>query len=99
MAQEDVNPTDARVERLFSDERVRITRHTLPPGATTGVHTHECDYVVIPVRGGTLRVWNEAGSTEFTMTPGDPYARALGSTHSLVNVSGSEIEFVELEYL
>ena len=99
MPRDIANPGQAHAEILLSDVSVRITRHTLPPGATTGVHTHECDYVVVPVRGGTVRVERGTDSSDFTMAIGVPYARELGVTHSLVNVSDSEIVFVELEYL
>lgn len=95
---------EARLERghaemLFVDASVRITRHTLPPGATTGVHTHECDYVVIPVQGGTVRIERGTESSDFVMTAGEAYKRGPGATHALANVSESVIVFVEFEYL
>ena len=99
MPHEKSTPTPSRSELLFADDTVRITRHSLLPGATTGVHTHECDYVVMPVHGGVVRVERGVESSEFMMSAGAPYSRESGVTHSLVNVSKSEIVFVELEYL
>lgn len=99
MPHEESSSEAAQPELLFTDDSVRITRHSLVPRATTGVHTHEYDYVVIPVHGGVVRVERGAESTEFMMTAGAPYVRESGVTHSLVNVSESEIVFVELEYL
>jgi quercetin dioxygenase-like cupin family protein len=84
---------------LFVDGVVRISRHTLLPGSSTGVHTHDHDYVVVPLRGGTILVESGSEVTPFTMSRKEPYSRQSGVTHSLTNDSDTTIEFVELEYL
>jgi len=91
--------TSAISKLLFHDSAVRITRHTLLPGCTTGVHTHDHDYVVVPLREGTVLVESSSEVASFTMSRAEPYWRKSGVTHSLTNDSDMTIEFVELEYL
>jgi len=84
---------------IFLDSTTRVTRHTLLPGESTGGHSHEFDYVVCPILGGTVLVDTETSSFEFTLTTREPYARESGVTHSLTNISDSTIDFFEVEYL
>ena len=43
-------------DRQIDNARVRVTRHRLAPGAHTGFHRHEHDYVVVPVTAGRMRI-------------------------------------------
>ena len=36
------------------NDRVRVTEWRFAPGAATGWHRHEFDYVVVPITTGTL---------------------------------------------
>jgi len=89
----------AAIDELFHDTLSRVTRVTLRPGETTGLHTHPHDYVVVPVRGGTVTVEGSEGSRPFVITSQQSYRRASGVTHSLTNSSQATIEFFEVEYL
>ena len=89
----------ATIDELFHDTLSRVTRVTLLPGETTGLHTHPHDYVVIPVRGGTVTVEDSEGSRPFVMTSQQSYRREAGVTHSLTNSSEDAIEFFEVEYV
>lgn len=85
---------------MIDDGRVRVTKWHFEPGASTGVHTHEFDYLVIPVTGGDFTVVTPDGSsTIMTQTPGETYARPTGVTHDLTNASTRAVEFVEVEFL
>lgn len=84
---------------LHEDEGVRVSRYTLAPGETTGVHTHAFDYVVVPLQSGTVTVYSESGSAVFSMKKGAPYSRNGGTTHQLTNESQDVIDFVEIEFL
>ncbi|MCD7060711.1 cupin domain-containing protein [Pelagibacterium xiamenense] len=80
------------------NERVRVTRWQFAPGTQTGWHTHEADYVVVPVIGGTLTMVNPDGSeTESTITAGEAYFRRAGVHHTVVNRTDAPVEFVETE--
>jgi hypothetical protein len=41
---------------LIDNDRVRVTRWRFAPGAATGWHTHEDDYVIVPLTDGTLKL-------------------------------------------
>lgn len=98
-----MSPTDeaplCHSETLYSDERIRISRFTLAPGTTTGAHTHEFDYVVAPIRGGTVTIESDGNLSEFDLVAKAPYQRSRGTHHSLTNRTRETIEFVEIEYL
>ncbi|MDI2098634.1 cupin domain-containing protein [Ruicaihuangia caeni] len=87
---------DAEVQ--LDDDTVRVTRWRFAPGTETGWHTHELDYVVVPVTDGAL-VLNERGadSRSFTLAAGASYTRTPGTEHNIVNESDAEVVFVEVE--
>lgn len=85
---------------MIDDGRVRVTKWHFEPGASTGVHTHEFDYLVVPITGGDFTVVAPDGSsTIMTQTPGESYGRQAGVTHDLTNGSQRAVEFVEVEFL
>ena len=46
----------------IDDGRVRVTKWHFEPGASTGMHTHEFDYLVVPVTGGDFSVVQPDGT-------------------------------------
>ena len=46
----------ARPTVLIDNERTRVTEWRFAPGAATGWHRHEMDYVVVPIGDGRLRI-------------------------------------------
>ncbi len=81
-------------------DRIRVTRWTLPNGASTGPHTHHHDYVVIPLTAGEMTVIDAAGqSIRHELTPGVSYVRAAGATHDVRNLDAALVDFVEVELL
>lgn len=82
--------------QLDNDE-LRITRWTLAPGADTGMHRHEYDYVIVPVAAGTMQVDHADGSrTVNELLPGVSYFRPQGSEHTVSGIDGG-LDFVEIE--
>ena len=80
--------------------RVRVTEWRLLPGDQTGHHTHEYDYVVVPLTGGELTIVGPDGnSTKFVTGVGDAYARPEGVEHNVLNLSDKEVRFTEIELL
>ena len=78
--------------------RTRVTEWRFAPGAATGFHRHECDYVVVPGTTGTLKlVDGEGNETHAELTAGVSYYRDRGVEHDVINVSGGEFVFVEIE--
>lgn len=79
------------------DERVRVTKWSFAPGATTGWHRHEFAYVVVPLTTGLLRLHHAGGVTEVRLTAGEAYSRPAGIEHDVENANPFDFAFVEIE--
>jgi quercetin dioxygenase-like cupin family protein len=80
------------------DDNVRVTEWRFAPGAATGWHRHEYDYVVVPLLDGVLRI--DLGGGQFTMSElkrGVPYHRSVGVEHDVINANDYEFAFLEVE--
>ncbi len=90
--------TQARAEQVTDNERVRITVWRFGLGESTGRHVHGLDYVVVPLTGGTFRVTTRDGEVSaMTQELGVPYFRSAGAEHDVMNDSGGNAVFVEIE--
>ena len=84
---------------FIDNEFTRVTEWRFAPGAETGWHRHEMDYVVVPVATGKLRI--ELGAGEETIAElqlGVPYARNVGVEHNVINANDFEFAFIEVEF-
>ena len=81
----------------IDNERVRVTRWDFAPGAATGYHRHELDYVIIPLVTGQLGLSGPAGATCADLAAGRCYFRQAGVEHDVKNVNGFPFAFVEVE--
>ena len=80
------------------NDHVRVTEWRFAPGAATGWHRHEYDYVITPVIGGNVEIVHGDGSrTPFVMEPGTSYFREAGVEHDVVNGPDGALRFVEVE--
>jgi quercetin dioxygenase-like cupin family protein len=79
------------------NERVLVTEWRFAPGAETGAHVHQMDYVVVPMTSGTLRLVEPAGVRDVQLTAGSSYTRPAGVSHNVINVNDFEFVFVEVE--
>ena len=82
---------------LIDNERVRVTQWRFAPGAATGWHRHEHDYVIVPLTDGTLTLLEPEGDRESALTTGVPYFREAGVEHDVVNANDHEFTFIEIE--
>lgn len=94
----DETQTTAIATVQIDDGLTRVTEWRFPPGTQTGLHTHALPYVVVPTSSGTLRVRTPDGDFDNVLVPGASYTRPVGSTHNVVNESGEECSFVEVEF-
>ncbi len=85
---------------VIDEPYVRVTEWRFAPDAETGWHVHGHDYVVVPMMDGALLL-EEPGGTSRTvpMRAHAPYARRAGVEHNVVNASGHEYAFIEVELL
>jgi quercetin dioxygenase-like cupin family protein len=81
----------------IDNERVRVTEWRFAPGAATGFHRHEYDYVVVPMTTGRLGLTGPAGESVAELTTGVPYFRSAGVEHDVRNVNAFEFAFIEIE--
>ena len=74
-----------------------MTEWSFEPGATTGSHRHEYDYVVVPMATGRLRVLVGDDESTAELVTGQAYYRPAGVEHEVVNANDGEFTFVEVE--
>ncbi len=78
--------------------RTRVTEWRFAPGAETGEHIHEYDYVVVPGLDGVLRIVLPDGSESIAeLQAGISYFREKGVHHNVINANAFEFSFVEIE--
>ena len=90
----------AAVPTVFIDnDRTRVTEWRFAPGAATGWHRHEFDYVVTPIVSGRLKLIGPGGvETYADLEHGKPYFRELGVEHDVINANDYEFAFIEVEF-
>ena len=86
-------------DRQIENARTRVTRHRLAPGAHTGMHRHEYDYVVVPISGGRMRIVEGDKVAFAELAAGVAYFRAAGVEHDVFNDLDRELVFVEVELI
>jgi mannose-6-phosphate isomerase-like protein (cupin superfamily) len=85
-------------EVQVNNSDVRVTRWTLAAGDETGEHTHEYDYVVVPLAVGRMHIANADGSQSTSdLAPGLSYYRQAGARHNVRNEGVGVLDFVEVE--
>ncbi len=89
---------EAKPTVFIDNERVRVTEWRFAPGAATGWHRHDYDYVVVPMLDGTLRIVTEGGKENIAeLKEGVPYFRNVGVEHDVINANDYEFAFIEVE--
>jgi quercetin dioxygenase-like cupin family protein len=81
----------------IDNERVSVTEWKFTPGAETGWHRHQYDYVVVPQSTGKLRLETKAGESVSELVAGKSYFRKAGVEHNVINANDGEFVFIEIE--
>jgi quercetin dioxygenase-like cupin family protein len=77
---------------------VRVTEWRLVPGSATGHHIHQMDYVIVPVTAGEMTIVMPGGErSKAPLAVGKSYFRKAGVEHDVLNETGHEIVFLEVE--
>ncbi len=84
-------------DRQIDNARARVTRQRMAPGAHTGFHRHEYDYVIVPVTDGRMRAVEKGRETFAELKAGLSYFRPAGVEHDVFNGGDQELVFVEIE--
>ena len=83
---------------LVDDARVRVTRFDFAPGAETGWHIHDHDYVVVPVTDCSMLLEEPDGTSRTVqLAAADAYRRDRGVEHNVVNAGRAPMAFIEIE--
>ncbi len=91
---------EAQSTVFIENDRTRVTEWRFAPGAHTGWHRHEYDYVIVPLLDGTLHI--DTGDGEISTAElklGVPYFRKTGVEHDVINANAFEFAFLEVEFL
>ena len=89
--------TQAIASVQIDNERVNVTEWRFAPGAETGWHRHERDYVVVPQTTGKLLLKTKGGDSFSELVSGISYFRKAGVEHNVINANDGEFVFVEIE--
>jgi quercetin dioxygenase-like cupin family protein len=84
-------------KRIEDNERVVINEWRFAPGAETGWHSHERDYVIVYRTRATHLVETLEGGITVDMNEGHTYFRRRGVEHNVVNVGDHEVVLMEIE--
>ncbi len=82
----------------IDNDDVRVTEWRFTPGAQTGFHVHEMDYVVVPLMNGRLSLVDRDGAENHAdLVVGRSYTRKAGVAHNVINANDATFAFVEIE--
>lgn len=81
----------------IDNDTVRVTEWRFSPGASTGYHRHEYDYVVVPMTTGRLLLDEPEGKRFAQLHAGVSYTRPAGVEHDVVNANDFPFVFIEIE--
>jgi len=82
----------------IENDRIRVTEWRFAPGAATGWHRHDYDYVVVPITTGQLTMIGPGGTeSRASLISGQAYARDAGVEHDVVNANDHEFVFIDIE--
>ena len=91
------NRPGATAHKQIENERVIVTEWRFEPGAETGWHRHDYDYIVVPGLSGSLLLETAEGENIAHLEEGVSYFRPVGVKHNVVNVNEFEFYFIEIE--
>ena len=89
--------TSATATVQIDNERVSVTEWKFAPGAETGWHCHQYDYVVVPQSTGRLLLKTNDGDKVSELVSGKSYFRKAGVEHNVINANDGEFVFIEIE--
>ncbi len=82
---------------VLDDGKLRVTRWDFAPGAETGWHRHDLDYLVVPMTDCAFLIEDKDGNRRADVTAGAAYRRDFGAEHNVVNGGDSPMAFIEVE--
>lgn len=82
---------------LIENDRIKVSRWQFAPGAATGWHRHQYDYVVVPIADGRLQLEEGEETRIAELSLGVPYFREAGVEHDVISANEGDFAFIEVE--
>jgi len=82
---------------VIDNEHTRTVRWTLEPDTTIGHHVHPLPYIVVPLVAGALTYGDANGDRTVELEVGNAMYRPAGVEHNVSNLSGTTVDFIEVE--
>jgi quercetin dioxygenase-like cupin family protein len=82
---------------ILDNEKVIVRRYFLLPGMPTGMHSHQYDYALVVLQGGTVKVTTPSGPSRTEQLETGSVAWRPKTRHDSENVGGSLIEALTIE--
>ncbi|MBT3263530.1 MAG: cupin [Acidiferrobacteraceae bacterium] len=93
-----VDRETAAIVPLIDNDLVRVTRFDFTPGAQTGWHRHEYDYVITAITDLGMLLEEPGGNArEVDIPSGQAYQRKAGIEHNVINRGSENMSFIEVE--
>ena len=88
----------AKSKVLIENDKTIVTEWSFDVGDSTGIHTHEYNYIVVPMLDGELKVIDKNNhETISKLTKGVAYYREKGIKHNVFNNNNFPYSFIEVE--
>ena len=96
-AQDMVQVMGNKAKVVLENERVRVIEIEVEPGASTGVHSHAGDQLVVFLSGGQATQTNADGSTKTTIRKPGEVAWSGAVTHDTKNTGKQKVRSLVIE--
>ena len=88
----------AKSKVLIENDKTIVTEWSFDVGDSTGHHTHEHNYIVVPMLDGELKVIDHNNVEKISkLTKGGVYYREKGIKHNVFNNKSFPYSFIEVE--
>ncbi len=88
----------AKTKVMIDNDITKVTKWVFEIDEETGEHTHEHDYVIVPLLDRELKIVDESRCASVSkLAKGESYFRKKGVTHNVKNNNKFQYSFVEIE--
>ena len=90
----------AKAKVLINNDKVKVTEWSFEIGDSTGHHTHEYNYIVVPMIDGELKILDKDKNERISkLSKGGAYYREKGVEHNVFNNNNFPYSFIEVELI
>ena len=90
----------AKANVLIHNDKVKVTEWSFEIGDSTGHHTHEYNYIVVPMIYGELKILDKDNKEKISkLSKCGAYYRDKGVEHNFFNNNNFPYSFIEIELI